>query len=189
MARILHPDPFSPILLRSRSLQVSEEQTNLIKQILDVACSDSRFAQKAYVAIGLVLTQGPTVPPVINTLSPNTIAIGDPDATLHVFGTGFKSDSKIFFNGIEEPTTFVNAGELSTGINMSVWLDPQVATVTVRNGSVESDPATFTFTEDLTPAVASLDETELKDEKKIELTEKKDEKKEEIKVTPTIEKK
>lgn len=155
MPRIIHPDPFAPVLLKSRSLAVSEEQSDYLKQILDRACSDSRFAQKAFVAITGVLTAGSVVPPVINTLSPNTLEIGDPDATLHVFGSGFLASSVIVFAGVEEPTTFVSPTELTTGINMSVWLGPAVLPVTVRNGSVESDPVNFTFTDNVPAALSS----------------------------------
>ncbi len=52
-------DPFNPVLLGrdSKTFDPSIEQQNLIKHILSYACSDSRFAQKAYSAIMQVLTQ------------------------------------------------------------------------------------------------------------------------------------
>jgi hypothetical protein len=154
MPVVRFPDPFNPVLLRSRALNVSDEQRNYLKDILTLACSDSRFAEKAYVAIIVALTAGITIPPVITTLAPNLAEVGDPSFTLSVFGTGFRQNSVIIFNGVEEPTTFVSVTELSTGVNMDMWLVPAVCPVVVRTDSVESDPVMFEFT-DVIPAVAS----------------------------------
>jgi hypothetical protein len=147
MAVVRFRDPFLPVLLRSRALVVSDEQKGYLKDILTLACSDSRFAEKAYVAIIVALTAGITIPPVVTSLVPSTIEIGQPDVTLHVHGTGFTPASLIIFNGVEEPTTFVSPTELTTGINMSVWLAAAVCPVVVRTDSIESDPVMFTFTE------------------------------------------
>lgn len=142
-------DPFTPQLLAVDSVPfaVSNEQKLYIKNILDIACSDSRFAEKAYIAITRVLTDGPIVPPKITSLAPNTVVIGAPSFDVHVLGTGFTPTSKIVFAGQSEPTTFVSDKELTTGVNMDVWLGPDSVPVIVDNDGVMSDPSMFTFTE------------------------------------------
>jgi len=155
MPTVLHPDPFNAVLLSSPALVVTDEQSKVIRRILETACSDNQFADKAFKAIMKVLTSVPSVPPVVSSLTPNSAEIGDPSFVLHVHGTGFKSDSIIVFAGQEEPTTFVSATEITTGVNMSVWVGPDALPVHVLNpDGIQSDPMTFTFT-DGTPATQS----------------------------------
>ena len=156
MPTVLHPDPFNAVLFNSPPLVVSVEQQEVIHTILDRACSDSKFADKAYAAISLVLKGNNVRPPTVTSLVPNTVEIGDPSVTLHVHGTNFSAASKIIFNGFEEPTTLVSATEVTTGINMDVWLAPAVVPVVVSNGNVQSDPLNFTFTDGLAGQSLSL---------------------------------
>lgn len=146
MPVLVRPEPFSPVLLASVPLPVTSEQINYIREILDVACSDSRFADKAYAAIMLVLTGAAAVPPVVTSLNPSSAVIGSPAFDIHVMGTGFTPASVIMFNGLEEPTVFVSETELTTGVNMPLWLAPADVPVAVLNGGVMSDPMTFSFT-------------------------------------------
>ena len=92
--------------------------------------------------------QPPT--PVLTVLDPNTAAIGTPSFTLSVKGTGFDEGSVIVFNGVTEPTTFVSATEVTTGVNMDVWLGPsEPLPIVVRNAHhYPSNVLTFTFTEE-----------------------------------------
>jgi len=153
MPSVLKPDPFSATLLNSVALVVSNEQAEYIKKILDKACSDSRFADKAFIAIMKVLTSGSVKAPAISSLTPNSAEVGDPSFLLHVHGTNFTSGSIIMFNGGEEPTTFVSATELTTAVNMSTVLVPSVVPVNVISAEgVMSDFLNFTFT-DGTPVV------------------------------------
>jgi hypothetical protein len=146
MPVLIKPEPFSPVLLASVPLPVTSEQINYIREILDVACSDSRFADKAYDAIRFVLTGQTTVPPVVTSLNPATVVIGSPAFDIHVMGTGFTPASVIMFAGLEEPTVFVSETELTTGVNMPLWTNPADVPVAVLNGGVLSDPMTFSFT-------------------------------------------
>jgi len=57
----LYIDPFAPALKNSPSLDPSIEQLQYIEAILKKACSDSRFVQKAYDSIILVLQNKQTV--------------------------------------------------------------------------------------------------------------------------------
>jgi hypothetical protein len=85
--------------------------------------------------------------PTLTALEPATVVIGAPSLTLHVKGTGFTASSVISFAGHDEPTTLVSATEVTTGIDMGVWLGPDAVPVTVRNGDgAPSAPLTFTFT-------------------------------------------
>lgn len=89
----------------------------------------------------------PAPPLTVTALVPDTIAIGAPSTTLQVQGTGFTADSVISFAGHDEPTTLVSATEVTTGIDMSVWLGPDSVPVTVRNGTgAPTAPLMFTFT-------------------------------------------
>ena len=152
MPRVKHRDPFNASLLVSPPLDVTDEQKAYLWEICQISSSDSKFAQKAYEAILHVLTAGVAEAPVITSLTPATAAIGDAAFTLSVIGTGFTPTSVISFNGLDEPTTFVSPTEVSTGVDMSVWLAEAVVPVTVTNGDVVSDPMDFTFT---APAVLS----------------------------------
>lgn len=146
MASVLHPDPFNVTLLESPSLAVTLEQQNVIKKVLELACSDSRFAQKAYDAIWRTLTVGVVKIPSVTGLSPRSVAIGQPSFDIHITGTNFNSASVILFNGYEEPTTFVSATEVTTGVNMDVWQAAATVPIMVKNDDIVSNAAMFTFT-------------------------------------------
>lgn len=89
----------------------------------------------------------PAPPLAVTALVPDTVAIGAPSLTLHVQGTGFTADSVISFAGHDEPTTLVSPTEVTTGIDMTVWLGPDTVAVTVRNGDgAPTAPLAFTFT-------------------------------------------
>lgn len=86
-------------------------------------------------------------PPVISALAPSSAYVGDPDLTLYVIGENFTAESKILFDGGEEPTTFVSAAQLSTVVEPSQVEGAWAAQVTVRTGDRESAPQTFAFIE------------------------------------------
>jgi hypothetical protein len=83
----------------------------------------------------------------VTELEPSSANIGDPSFTLHVHGTGFGPDSKIVFNGHDEPTTFVSRNELTTGVDMKVWkAESAPLPVFVRTGLGDaSEPLDFQF--------------------------------------------
>jgi hypothetical protein len=84
--------------------------------------------------------------PVITIIAPNTAAVGDPDVTLVVTGSGFNADSAIVFNNGAEPTTFEDATRLTTIVRPSTASGPADVPVVVRNGPVTSNERTFSFT-------------------------------------------
>jgi len=159
-------DPFIPVLLESDPVQPSPEQLLYIKMILDKACSDSRFAEKAYASILLVLTSAKSIPPKVNSINPTSAALGSPSFTLHVMGEGFDDGAQIVWNGTVESTTRVSETELTTGVNMDtaeVAIDIPVQ-VQNPNGTI-SNIQTFSLTDPLA--------TRSKETKKPVFTEKK----------------
>jgi hypothetical protein len=84
-------------------------------------------------------------PPVIDLLSPDSCVIGDPDFTLIVTGTGFSPGSVIHFAGHDEPTKFTDDGWLTTGVKPSLWTNPDVVQVQVKNGPLISNAVDFAF--------------------------------------------
>jgi hypothetical protein len=146
VVKSLYTDPFNAVLTSSPPLVVTDEQKRYVKAVLDVSSSDSKFAQKAYDAMVHILTGGSVVTPIVTSLVPNSAVLGSPSFTLHVRGTGFKVGSIIVFAGVEEPTTHVSDTELTTGVDMSVWLGPDALPVLVKSpDGVLSAPMTFTF--------------------------------------------
>jgi hypothetical protein len=105
---------------------------------------------------GSVLIDGVPIPPpiapdvaaTVTGLSPDTAVAGDAaDIEMSVMGDGFTPDSRIVFNGLEEPTTFVSAAQLSTGVKPSLFKVPADCPVSVRTGSAMSNEITFSFTD------------------------------------------
>lgn len=148
MVRALYQDPFSPVLFSSETLILSEEQKFYVNRILHTACSDTKFAEKAYAAIQFVLTGGSVSIPVVSSLSPSSAMLGSPSFTLHVVGTGFGVESVIVWNGGTELTTFVSDTELTTEIDMSTAQVAIDLPVSVQTGlGVMSNVMTFSLTD------------------------------------------
>ena len=91
-------------------------------------------------------TQPPPIgaPGTVTGCSPTSAQIGAADLLLTVNGSGFTDDSKIMFNGGEEPTTLVSSRKLTTIVKPSTASTPGMYPVEVTGcqGS-----ATFEFTE------------------------------------------
>jgi uncharacterized protein (TIGR03437 family) len=71
--------------------------------------------------------------PAITQLAPNTATSGDGPFTLTVNGTAFARNAKVNWNGMAQPTMFVNANQLAATIPSSVIATPGTATVSVTN--------------------------------------------------------
>ncbi len=85
--------------------------------------------------------------PVVISLSPSSTQAEGPDFTLHITGNHFVTGAKVFWNGQEVPTTFVNAGQLMAQIDADRIFQGRVASVTVLNpgpGAEVSVAAVFT---------------------------------------------
>jgi hypothetical protein len=86
------------------------------------------------------------VPPVLQYLDPATAEVGSADITLTCNGTGFSDTSVIVFNGGDEPTTFISATQISTGVKPSTASGPAVVPVEVRGPGGTSASKNFEFT-------------------------------------------
>ena len=84
---------------------------------------------------------------MLTALLPAFATIGDPHFALRVIGSGFTPTSIIVFAGQDEPVTYLSPGEMTTGVNMNLWLGPDPAIpVKVRNADgQESNELTFEF--------------------------------------------
>jgi hypothetical protein len=168
-------DPWNPVLKNSPSLQTSSEQNKYVKAILDICCSDSAFAKKAYDALQYILTGLIPVAPVITSLTPAT-ALQSEVVTVVIAGTGFTEDSWIHHNGTQWVGTFVSPTEMS--------FQPETATVGpiniyVQNYPHNSNTLVFDVTAPVLLAVnedAHKKEVHLFEEKKKEEESKKDKK-------------
>jgi hypothetical protein len=149
-------DPWIPVLKSSPSLQTTEEQEVYIRAILDLCCSDSLFAKKAYLALQYILTGTAPPAPVLSSLTPATTVVLVP-VTVVVTGTGFDVDSVVKSAGNPVVTTFVSDVELS--FSPDVTLEGVQAITVVNGDSQVSAPVDFT----VTPVVALRAPTEKKD--------------------------
>jgi IPT/TIG domain len=73
--------------------------------------------------------------------------VGGADVTMSVIGSGFTAESKIYFNGGEEPTTLVSPTEVTTVVKPSTASGPWTLPVWVQNGSEQSNTLNFSFSE------------------------------------------
>jgi hypothetical protein len=141
-------DPFRPVLRNSPSLRVTDEQRMYMREILDICCSDSRFAQKAYDALThYVLSQVPVpVAPVLTSLTPATAVVGA-TVPLQVHGTGFTPESQIVWDGTPIPSVFVSEVELSASVDLSTTTVAATYSVSVLNaGGLTSNSLSFELT-------------------------------------------
>jgi hypothetical protein len=162
LVRPKYEDPFSPTLRSSEPLVVTDEQRHYIREILDIACSDSKFAQKAYDAIVLVLTGKSVTVPEVTSISPTSAKLGDPSFMLHVTGKGFTGESKIIWNGSEEPTTYVSATELTTNVDMSTAeVAMSIPVAVLSKDGIQSNSIPFELQPVSGPVTSAVREKEL----------------------------
>ncbi len=91
---------------------------------------------------------------IITGISPQTITAGVA-ATLTVTGTGFSTSSLVFYNGIQEPTTFTNSTSLTATIPAS-QVNAGTATVQVHDGANLSNSINVTVTANTGIVISSI---------------------------------
>lgn len=149
-------DPFHPVLKTPNPLAVTPEQESYLRDILDLCSSDSRFAQKAYVAILAVLTaSNPDVlPPVVTYVSPETGEVGLVPVPIVVVGTDFNSTTEVLWDGmILNSSMFIS----STEMNAELFMEDKIAgefQIGVQKDGVFSNTVLFTVTD---PVVRSAE--------------------------------
>jgi hypothetical protein len=85
------------------------------------------------------------LPPVLDSLSPDTVVSGDSDFTLSCIGSGFTWETIIKFGQYDEPTTLISPTEVTTIVKPSLFV-PDTVPVQVHNRSLSSEVVNFTFT-------------------------------------------
>ncbi len=87
-----------------------------------------------------------TPPPVISGLSPSSAAAGGAAFPMTVNGSGFVSNSSVYWNMTALATTFVSATQLTAAVPASLIAAAGTAKVSVGNpGGLTSSAATFTI--------------------------------------------
>jgi hypothetical protein len=114
-----------------------------------VASDDQRqIFPTHYQELGPGPPASPPAAPVLTSLDPATAALGDPDFTLRVHGTGFAAGAVIVWNGAPEPTTVVSPTEVTTGVDMSTAEVALPIPVLVQNSDgAPSNVLTFALTD------------------------------------------
>lgn len=152
--RPYHRDWNRPVLYNKVTPYITTiEQDDLITNILKVASSDSRFAEKALAAIKSILDGGINagVVPTILSLMPNQKGMGSQNFQVRVRGAGFDNTCVIYVNGNVVPTTFVSNVELTTNLDLTSVTSPTIYPIVVKNSlGVLSNSVNFTVTSGLT---------------------------------------
>jgi hypothetical protein len=126
-------DVFNPVLVTPNPLDVSDEQKEFLKAILDVSSSDSRFAIKAYLAI-MKLLLGEDVTPIITLLTPDNAAAGTVAVEIEIAGQDFDSGAVVYQAGGPVPTNFESSVLLHATLNLS-GASEGVLAISVRNST------------------------------------------------------
>lgn len=142
-------DPFHPVLKTANPLAVNAEQELYLREILDICCSDSKFAEKAYVAILALLTASTpeVLPPVVTSVNPVTGVVGLTPVPIVVVGTDFDSASKVLWDGmVLNSTLFIS----NTELHAELFMEDKIAgefEVSVSKDGVISNTVPFTVTD------------------------------------------
>ena len=127
--------------------------TQLTATILasDVASSGTAsvtvFTAGAGTSNSVAFTVSPAAPPVINSISPSSVAVNAPGFTMTVTGSNFVSSSVVQWNGSARTTTFVSGTQLSATIPASDLTTAGSNSISVSNATVGGGTSnTVTFT-------------------------------------------
>lgn len=81
--------------------------------------------------------------PQIMQLQPGTANAGGPAFTLIVEGSGFGTDSVVFWNTVAQATTYDSGTEVKAQITAADIMNPGMIPVYVRSGGKNSNSVTF----------------------------------------------
>jgi hypothetical protein len=99
--------------------------------------------------------------PTTTSISPTSTTAGGSDFVLTISGSGFVPTSTVRWSGINQPTTYVNANQLTAIIGANDIASGAVRTVTVNNptpGGGTSNSQTFTVNNPL-PSIGTISPT------------------------------
>jgi hypothetical protein len=83
--------------------------------------------------------------PSVTQLSPNAAAAGGPAFTLTVDGTGFGTDSQVYWGTSSRTTTYVSASKVTASITETDIMNAGMVPVYVHTGGANSNAMTFTI--------------------------------------------
>lgn len=129
----VYRDVFEPVLVTPNPLDVSDEQKDFIREILRVSSSDSKFADKAYKAIMVVLLDE-AVTPLIISIDPTEGHAGGGPLSVTITGENFEPSSVVLQAGSQIASSFVNDKELIATVLLSGAIEGTLA-ISVRNSS------------------------------------------------------
>ena len=149
---VFYNDPFNPMLFdkNTKAVTITFEQEDLVRKVLLLSSSDSRFAQKAADALRIILlggaASGPAPVPTLTGLQPPQRQAGT-SGNLKVIGTNFNQTSIVFVNGNQIVTLFTSATELTCTINLAgVSTGTQLPVVVQNSDGLVSNTLIFNVT-------------------------------------------
>ncbi|MFA5295420.1 MAG: PQQ-binding-like beta-propeller repeat protein [Methanoregulaceae archaeon] len=82
---------------------------------------------------------------LVTHLDPPDVMAGSPGFTLGIFGSGFGEDSRVLWNGDEQPAQFHDEGHLSIDVLAGMIAHPAAVNITVHDGTTGevSNPVAF----------------------------------------------
>ena len=83
--------------------------------------------------------------PTITQLSPSSIAAGGPAFTLTIEGTGFGTDSLVYWGTTTRTTTYVNTTQVTATIMADDIMNAGMVQVYVHTGGANSNAMSFTI--------------------------------------------
>ncbi|HKC89651.1 MAG TPA: PPC domain-containing protein, partial [Blastocatellia bacterium] len=110
-------------------------------------------------SLTFTITVPPNPLPVVTSINPSTVSAGGAAFTLTVNGSGFVSSSVVQLNGVNRPTTFVDAGKLTAQIppeDIATSGDAMIRVVSPAPGGGTSNVVTLTIVNPV-PAITTLD--------------------------------
>ena len=82
-------------------------------------------------------------PPAITTLTPNSVPVNSVPFTMMVNGSNFGADSIVFWNGVQQHTTFVSPTQLMADVTVVDLMMSGQIHVFVRTGGMNTNTVDF----------------------------------------------
>jgi hypothetical protein len=113
------------------------------------------------VVIGMYQAGSAQTTPVITSISPSSVAAGNPSFTLTITGSGFLTNSVVQINGSNRPTVYKSTLQLTATVFASDIATPATLPVTVFNpfatgGGLTSNAAPLTVSSAPSPSLISV---------------------------------
>jgi len=85
-------------------------------------------------------------PPVLDSITPNTLAAGGTPATIEVYGSNFDASCSIYADGAPRSTFFLDSTHLEYTARPDLATSGDVVQITVGNDAGRSSALPFTYT-------------------------------------------